>query len=166
MRAIKVPDEYDINICMKKESLKEAEYCPWCSSTEIECDENPTVIKIKNGLFKKTNMLEFKCVCKSCGGIYATKPYPIEAENSKSVNEKTMNEKSISKLYISFILFVASSIAAIFGALVDNRVICPTVSIAETKIPAHIIYATSFGFSVGVFITLVLFLICDANEEL
>lgn len=143
MRTIKVPNAYDMNICMKKESLKETKSCPWCGSTEIERDRYPSIIKIKDGIFKKKSMLEYKCRCRSCGGKYATKPYPIEAESPKPKG------KSFSKLCISVILFIPSAILSIIGVVIDNPVVC----------------ATTFGFSVGVLLALVLFLICDSYEE-
>ena len=138
-----MPNAYDMNICMKKESLKETKSCPWCGSTEIERDRYPSIIKIKDGIFKKKSMLEYKCRCRSCGGKYATKPYPIEAEYPKHKG------KSFSKLCISVILFIPSAILSIIGVVIDNPVVC----------------ATTFGFSVGVLLALVLFLICDIYDE-
>ena len=143
MRPIKVPDEFDMNICMKKESLKETEVCPWCGSDTIERDRYPTKIKIKDGRFKKKSMLEYRCKCRSCGGEYATKPYPIKTEYPK------YKGKSFSKLCISVMLFIPSAILSIIGVMIDNPVVC----------------ATTFGFSVGVLLALVLFLICDSYEE-
>lgn len=133
MREIKLPDEFDIDVCQKEKALKEAEQCVYCGSKRLE-REDPNIIKIKEGFLKKKTMCEIICKCKDCGAKYATEPYSLDKKMEKKM--KASSDRMIKNIILSCLLCLGfiSSIFIVKSEIATEIVIIPIICIIGVSI--------------------------------
>lgn len=124
MREIKLPDEFDIEACQKEKALKEAEHCVYCGSKRVKQNE-PSIIKIKEGFLRKKSMCEIICKCKDCGAIYATEPYPLDKKSEKEM--KVESRKLIRNILLACFLSI-SIVSSLF--MIINEVLMPWLAVS------------------------------------
>lgn len=133
MREIKLPDEFDIEACQKEKALKEAEHCVYCGSKRVKQNE-PSIIKIKEGFLRKKSMCEIICKCKDCGAIYATEPYPLDKKSEKEM--KVESRKLIRNILLACFLSISivSSLFMIINGVLMSWLGVPIVIIASIAV--------------------------------
>jgi hypothetical protein len=113
MREIKPPNDFDKGFRQTKEAMEEARKCVYCGSSNID-KEKPTIIKVKDGKFKRKLMQETVCNCIDCGFKYATSPYPLEQpveykltnERKEEMRKSITIIKLVIPIFINLILYI------------------------------------------------------------